>query len=113
MSLGINATFAFYYRNYGIPKRSLSDPCSLTMLGSQNLGKGERRGDCADPVFQAFRKQRALPAIRPLNKAPRPILPQIAQVSYGEYQMNQCVFTQPGSLATDFNGNFTSSAGLQ
>ena len=32
----------------------------------------------ADPVFQAFRKQRALPAIHPLNKALHPILPQIA-----------------------------------
>ena len=27
----------------------------------------------ADPVFQAFRKQRALPAIRALNEAPHPI----------------------------------------
>ena len=32
----------------------------------------------ADPVFQAFRKQRRLTAIDPLNKAPHPILPQIA-----------------------------------
>src|SRR5262245_33363828 len=31
----------------------------------------------ADPVFQAFRKQRALPAIRALNEAPHPILPRI------------------------------------
>ena len=28
----------------------------------------------ADPVFQAFRKQRGLTAIDPLNEAPRPIL---------------------------------------
>ena len=32
----------------------------------------------ADPIFQAFGKQRALTSIRPLNKAPHPILPQIA-----------------------------------
>src|SRR6266567_4553183 len=31
----------------------------------------------ANPVFQAFRKQRALPAIRALNEAPHPILPRI------------------------------------
>src|SRR6185295_3233324 len=31
----------------------------------------------ADPVFQAFRKQRALPAIRALNEAPHPTLPRI------------------------------------
>ena len=52
----------------------------------------------ADPVFQAFRKQRALPAIRPLNKALHPIPPQIAQESYRENQMKQCVFTQARSL---------------
>ena len=33
----------------------------------------------ADPVFQAFRKQRGLTAINPLNEAPHPILPHIAQ----------------------------------
>ena len=32
----------------------------------------------ANPVFQAFGKQRALPAIQPLNEAPHPIPPQIA-----------------------------------
>ena len=31
----------------------------------------------ANPIFQAFRKQRALPAIRALNKALHPIPPQI------------------------------------
>ena len=31
----------------------------------------------ANPVFQAFRKQRALPAIRALNEAPHSILPRI------------------------------------
>src|SRR5436190_23666253 len=31
----------------------------------------------ANPVFQAFRKQRALPAIRALNEAPHPTLPRI------------------------------------
>ena len=31
-----------------------------------------------DPVFQRFRKQRPLTAIRSLNETPHPILPQIA-----------------------------------
>src|SRR5476651_1217661 len=53
----------------------------------------------ADPVFKAFRKQRALPAIRPLNEAPHPNLPQIARESYRENQIQRCVFTQPGSKA--------------
>jgi hypothetical protein len=35
----------------------------------------------ANPIFQAFRKQCALPAIHPLNKALHPIPPQIAQQS--------------------------------
>jgi hypothetical protein len=34
----------------------------------------------ADPVFQAFRKQRALTAIRPLNEALHLIPPQIAGI---------------------------------
>ena len=41
----------------------------------------------ADPVFQAVRKQCALPAIRSLNEAPHPILPQIARESYRENQI--------------------------
>src|SRR3984957_16901215 len=52
----------------------------------------------ADPVFQAFRKKCALTAIRPLNKAPHPILLQIAPESYRENQSYRCVFTQAGSL---------------
>jgi len=50
----------------------------------------------ADPVFQAFRKQRALLTIRPLNEAPHPILPQIARESYRGNHTRQDVFTQPG-----------------
>jgi hypothetical protein len=53
----------------------------------------------ADPVLQAFRKQRVLTAIRPFNKAPHPTLPQIARESYRENQIQQRVFTQPGSKA--------------
>jgi hypothetical protein len=55
----------------------------------------------ADPVLQAFRKQRALPAIRALNEAPHLIPPQITQESYRENQMKQCIFTQARSGATD------------
>ena len=50
-----------------------------------------------DPVFQAFRKQRDLFSIRPFNEAPHSILPQIARESYRENQIQQSVFTQPGS----------------
>src|ERR1700729_175870 len=52
----------------------------------------------ADPVFQAFRKQRGLTAIDPLNEAPHPILPQIARESYRGNQNRRCVFTQAGSI---------------
>ena len=54
----------------------------------------------ADPVFQAFRKQRGLTAIDPLNEAPNPILPQIARESFAGNQNRRCVFTQAGSSAT-------------
>ena len=50
-----------------------------------------------NPVAKAFRQQRRLPAIRPLNKAPHMIPPQIAQESYRENQIPQRVFTQSGS----------------
>src|SRR6266496_6061303 len=53
----------------------------------------------ADPVFQAFRKQRALHPIRALNEASHPIPPQIAWESYPENHFKQRVFTQPGSKA--------------
>ena len=53
----------------------------------------------ADPVFQAFRKQRALLTIRPLNEAPHPILPQIARESYRGNHTRQDDFTQPGPQA--------------
>src|SRR5207253_10148445 len=51
----------------------------------------------ANPVFQAFRKQRALPAIRALNEAPHPILPRI--ISRESHKRG--VFTQPGSNSTE------------
>src|ERR1700738_5738383 len=54
----------------------------------------------ADPVFQAFRKQRALHPIRALNEASHPIPPQIARESYRENQIRRRVFTQPGSIAS-------------
>ena len=58
----------------------------------------------ADPVFQAFRKQRGLTAIDPLNETPHPILPQIARESYRGNQSRRCVFTQAGSIATGASG---------
>src|SRR6266699_5759075 len=47
----------------------------------------------ADPVFKAFRKQRALPTIRPLNEALHPILPQIVRESYRANHVKRSVFT--------------------
>jgi hypothetical protein len=47
-----------------------------------------------NPVTKAFRQQRRLPAIRPLNETPHLIPPQIAQESYRENQIQQRVFTQ-------------------
>jgi Flp pilus assembly protein CpaB len=49
----------------------------------------------ANPVFQAFRKQRVLTAIRPLNEAPHLIPRKIAQESYRQNQIQPRVFTQP------------------
>ena len=54
-----------------------------------------------DPVFKALRKQRRLPAIDPLNKAPHPTPPQIASESYSANQITKCVFTQPGSTCEE------------
>src|SRR6476660_9183881 len=51
----------------------------------------------ADPVFQAFRKQRGLTAIDSLNEAPHPI----ARESYRGNQNSRCVFTQAGSFSTE------------
>src|SRR5829696_4324938 len=50
-----------------------------------------------DPVFQAFREECVLSAIRPLNEAPHLTLPQIARESYRQNQILQGVFTQPRS----------------
>ena len=49
----------------------------------------------ADPVFQALRKQRALPAIRALNKALHPILRSARIILRSNHTLR--VFTQPGS----------------
>src|SRR5271169_5305794 len=67
----------------------------------------------ADPVLQAFRKQRVLPTIRPLNKALHPIPPQIAQESYRKNQIRRRVFTQPGSFATEFRPSAPCRLSLQ
>ena len=52
-----------------------------------------------NPVAKAFRQQRRLPAIHPLDKAPHLIPPQIAQESYRENQIQQRIFTQPGPIS--------------
>ncbi len=51
----------------------------------------------ADPVLQAFRKQRALPAIRALNKSLHPIPRNLRRNHTAQNQIKQCVFTQPRS----------------
>src|SRR5262249_42176337 len=53
-----------------------------------------------DPIFQAFRKQRGLATICPLNKAPTPIPPQTAQESYRENHSDKRFFPQPGSFTS-------------
>ena len=40
-----------------------------------------------DPLIEAFGQQSRLPTIRPLNKAPHLILPQIGRESYRENQI--------------------------
>src|SRR5262249_19116204 len=55
-----------------------------------------------NPVFQAFWKQRALPAICALNEALHRSL--AAQESPLENHMKQGVFTQPGSKAAEMIG---------
>jgi transposase len=50
-----------------------------------------------EAVTRANMRFVALNAIRPLNEALHPILPQIARESYRENQIQRCVFTQPGS----------------
>ena len=57
----------------------------------------------ADPVFHAFRKQRALPTIRTINEALHPSPPQIVRESYRANHIKRSVFTQPGSEA-DISG---------
>src|SRR5690348_11810306 len=49
-----------------------------------------------DPVFQTFRKQRALAAIYSLDEALHPIPPQIAMESYLTSHVRWDVFTRPG-----------------
>jgi hypothetical protein len=44
-----------------------------------------------NPVTKAFRQQRRLPAIRPLNEAPHLIPPRITQESYRKNQIQQRV----------------------
>jgi hypothetical protein len=51
----------------------------------------------ADPVFHAFRKQRALPTIRTINEALHPSPPQIVRESYRANHIKRSIFTQPGS----------------
>jgi hypothetical protein len=61
----------------------------------------------ADPVFHAFRKQRALPTIRTFNEALHPRPPQIARQSYRENHATRLVFTHgviPGSSHTQALG---------
>ena len=61
----------------------------------------------ANPVLQAFRKQRALRPIRALNEAPHPSPPQIAWASYLENHFKQRVFTHgviPGQSHTEALG---------
>src|SRR6516162_5234688 len=70
----------------GRPPRRLRINSAKPNLGQiEFLDKGVDRSNrivFANPVFQAFRKQRSLPAIRAFDKAPHMIPPKIAQESY-------------------------------
>ena len=86
------------HRNPSSPARSSSSTKTSTTRTGFVL---------ADPVFQAFRKQRGLTAIDPLDEAPHPTLPHIAQESYRKNQNRRCVFTHgviPGSSHTQALG---------
>src|SRR3977135_2548051 len=65
----------------------------------------------ANPIFQAFRKKGALPAIHPLNKALHPSPPQIAQESYRKNNIDPRVFTQPGSYDAIKTRSYPNDAG--
>jgi hypothetical protein len=57
----------------------------------------------ADPIFHAFRKQRALPTIRTFNEALHPSPPQIVRESYRANHIKRSVFTHgviPGQSHT-------------
>src|SRR5204862_948391 len=76
------------------------DPAELVLSQIEPLDKDVNHANrivLANPVFQAFRKRRALPAIRALNEAPHPILPRI--ISRESHKRG--VFTQPGSNSTE------------
>src|SRR6516162_9831283 len=70
----------------GRPPRRLRINSAKPNLGQiEFLDKGVDRSNrivFANPVVQAFRKQRSLPAIRAFDKAPHMIPPKIAQESY-------------------------------
>jgi hypothetical protein len=68
-----------------------------------------------DPVVQAVWKQRALPAIRPLDKPSHPIPRNVTDESYRTPHAKADVFTQPGSFSSPRARNsavrFTSGSG--
>src|SRR5215467_6560727 len=70
----------------GRPPRRLGINSAKPKLGQiEFLDKGVDRSNriaFANPVFQAFRKQRGLPPIRAFDKASHMIPPQIAKESY-------------------------------
>ena len=75
---------------------------NATKLTRRQIKPADKIIDHADriilayPIFQAFRKQRALLAIHTLDEAPHPqIPPQITQNSYPANHIGQIVFTQP------------------
>src|SRR5260370_4374767 len=76
------------------------DPAEPVLGQIEHLDKDVNHANrivLANPVFQAFRKQRALPAIRALNEAPHPILPRI--ISRESHKRG--VFTQGRSFSSD------------
>src|SRR5262245_29047153 len=81
VEVAVNVELQQYRWMVGRPSGCLRlDPAKPKLRQIEFLDKDVDRSNgivLADPVFQAFGKQRALPAIRALTEAPHPILPRI------------------------------------
>ena len=78
------------------PRRRRFDPIKAQLGNIQCIDEGidhANRIALVNPVIEAFRQQRRLRPIRPLQRSASSIPPQ----NHQENLSNTCVFTQPGS----------------